>query len=190
MNGLTFTHELKNDAHWQQIPVLVVSNSANTDNVKSMLELGVKKYLLKAEYRLEEIIDLLKDIINKSKRMKKILLVEDEQLLIESLVKRLTHEGFEVVVAHDGEDGLEKVTREKPDLILLDLIMPVMDGITMLKKLRVTADGKNIPVIILTNLSDENKFEEAMKAGSTDYLIKSDYTLEQLVERIKLRLGL
>ncbi len=121
--------------------------------------------------------------------MSKILIVEDEKLLSDSLVSRLVKEDFEVITASDGKEGLSKTKSEKPDLILLDLIMPIMDGATMLKLLRQDEATKDTPVIALTNLADENKMEEVMQSGGTDYLIKSDYSLEDLVKKIKERLN-
>lgn len=113
--------------------------------------------------------------------MKKILVVEDEKPLSIALTNKLKKEGFEVAVASNGEEGLSKFNQFKPDLILLDIVMPVMDGLTMLEKLRKTSD---IPVIILTNLSSPDKIYSAIKSGSFDYLTKSNYSLKDVVEMI------
>ncbi|MBI3485523.1 response regulator [Candidatus Daviesbacteria bacterium] len=119
---------------------------------------------------------------------KKILVVEDEQILRQALIGKLTHEGFSVQMASDGEEGLRSALSEHPDLILLDIVMPTMDGVTMLKKLREDDWGQKANVIILTNLSDAEKMEESLKAGVHDYLIKADWKLEDLVEKIKIKL--
>ena len=121
--------------------------------------------------------------------IKKILIVEDETSLRNALCEKLTREGFAILEAKNGEEGLEVALREHPDLILLDIIMPVMDGMTMLKKLREDAWGKNAKVIILTNLSDNDKMAEAITQGTFDCLIKSDRTLEDVVKKVKERLG-
>ena len=119
---------------------------------------------------------------------KKILVVEDEPSLVEALCNKLTKEGFAVIDARNGQTGLETALKEKPDLILLDLIMPIMDGLTMLQKLREDEWGKNVPVIILTNLSDDKKVMEAVKQGSYDYLIKSDWSINEVISKVRERL--
>jgi DNA-binding response OmpR family regulator len=121
-------------------------------------------------------------------KKKIILIVEDEKPLSGVLANKLMKEGYDVVEAANGAEGLAKIKKEKPNLILLDIIMPKMDGMTMLKKLRDTSVGKNIPVIILTNLSDIDKADEAVKANVKDYLIKSDWSLDDLVKKVKLKI--
>lgn len=119
---------------------------------------------------------------------KKILVVEDEPSLISALRNKITQSGFEFSEARNGQEGLAKALAEKPDLILLDVIMPVMDGLTMLHKLREDEWGKEVPVIILTNLSDDKKVMEAVKQGSYDYLIKSNWSINEVINKIKERL--
>ena len=120
--------------------------------------------------------------------MKKILVVEDEAILLQALSGKLTKEGYQVLEARDGRQGLEIALSVHPDLILLDIIMPVMDGMAMLKKLREDEWGKNVPVLILTNLSDNQKIDESLRQGVFDYLTKTNWSLDDLVKRIKVRL--
>ena len=117
--------------------------------------------------------------------MTKILVVEDEEILRTALAEELKQENFEVVTAKDGQDGVEKATAEKPDLILLDLVMPRLDGLGALKELKAKDDTKEIPVVILTNLSDYDKVSDALSLGAMDYLVKANYRLEELVNKIK-----
>jgi len=122
--------------------------------------------------------------MNQEKKYK-ILIVEDEKILRDILANKFKEEGLLVSVATDGEEGLKAALLEHPDLILLDIIMPVMDGITMLKKLREDSWGKGAKVMILTNLSDSEKVSQAMEQGSYDYLIKIDWQMEELVQKVK-----
>lgn len=122
-------------------------------------------------------------------QVKKILIIEDEKSLVKALIKKLESEGFEVSVAYDGVEGLQKSLDEKPGLVLLDLILPKMDGMTYLAKLREDDWGKSVPVIILTNLSDDKKVLEAQKDGVYDYLIKTDWSLEDVIKMVKEKLG-
>ena len=117
-----------------------------------------------------------------------LLVIEDEESLSKAIHEKFSREGFQVILAKNGEDGLIQAFENHPDLILLDIVMPKMDGISMLRKLRDDEWGKNVPVIILSNLSDAEMTAEAVKEKVSDYLIKSDWNLEDLLERIKDRL--
>ena len=117
---------------------------------------------------------------------KTILVVEDEQALNMALSMKLEKEGFSVLKAFDGEEGLKIALEKHPNLILLDMIMPRMDGITTLGKLREDEDwGRRVPVIMLTNLSDAEGVDAALKGGVHSYLVKSDWKLEDVVEKVK-----
>lgn len=122
---------------------------------------------------------------NKSKI---ILVVEDEKSLRGALCDKLKREGFIALEAKNGKEGLEIALSKHPDLILLDIVMPVMDGMAMFKKLRENIWGKNAKVIMLTNLNDPGNVAEAIGWGSYDYFVKSDWKIESLVEKIKEKL--
>lgn len=115
----------------------------------------------------------------------KILVVEDEAMLLRALDDKLSLEGFTVIQATNGRDGLSTALKEHPTLILLDIMMPIMDGMTMLRELRKDDWGKTVPVIMLTNLVDSEKVDECIKQGVYDYLVKSEWTLEQLIKKVK-----
>lgn len=123
---------------------------------------------------------------------KKILIVEDETPLRNALREKLTREDFGILEAKNGEEGLEVALREHPDLVLLDIVMPRMDGLTMMKKLRQANEwGKKVPIILLTNLTaDDDKINQAITDNEPAYyLVKSNYTIEDLVEKIRERLS-
>ena len=117
--------------------------------------------------------------------MVKILFIEDEPTLQKELDEILKQEGFETLSAFDGNEGLKVAKEEKPDLILLDLILPKKDGFEVLRELKADNDLKNIPVIILTNLEGTGDVEKAINLGATTYLIKANYELEDVVRKIK-----
>jgi two-component system alkaline phosphatase synthesis response regulator PhoP len=120
----------------------------------------------------------------KSLYKKTILIIEDDRLLSGVLKNKLTHAGFSVLTASDGEEGLEMSITKKPDLILLDIIMPKMNGIDMLKKLREDAWGKSVPVLLLTNDDNPEHVKETLQDNATDYLIKTDWDINAVIERI------
>ena len=119
---------------------------------------------------------------------KRILVVEDEAPLRNALIEKLSREGFEILCAKNGDEGLATALREHPDLVLLDIIMPKMDGMAVLEKLRADAWGKGAHVIMLTNLNDSEKVADAMKNHAFDYFVKSDIKIQEVVEKIKEKL--
>lgn len=116
---------------------------------------------------------------------KKILVVEDEEALLEVLKDRLENEGFDVLVAKDGAAGLIMALEKKPDLILLDIIMPKLDGLSMLKQLRDYEAGKDIRVVFMTNVNDSKEVHEALQYGARDFMVKSDWAISDLVASIR-----
>jgi DNA-binding response OmpR family regulator len=119
---------------------------------------------------------------------KKILIVDDETKILELLAKKFSDEGFDVIKARDGEEGLKLAISKKPDVILLDIIMPKMDGLTMLQRLRKDSWGRGVKVVILTNLSDGESLSQALEGRAFDFLIKSDWKLEDVIKKVKARL--
>lgn len=117
--------------------------------------------------------------------MKKILFVEDESALQKTFGDILKQEGYEMISALDGEEGLRLARTQKPDLILLDLILPKLHGFEVLKALKEDSDTKDIPVIVLTNLEGTGDVEKAIELGATTYLVKANYTLEEVISKIK-----
>lgn len=115
----------------------------------------------------------------------KILIIEDEHSLQQSLTEFLSMEKFEVASAFDGEKGIELATKEKPDLILLDVILPKKNGYEVLEALKKDKKTKNIPIILLTNLESSEDVEKAFAMGVKTYLIKSNYSLADIVEKIR-----
>lgn len=117
--------------------------------------------------------------------MAKILIIEDDRFLRDLLSRKLQDEKFEVVTAIDGEEGLKKTEEEKPDLVLLDLILPSMNGFEVLKEIKKNPRLSAIPIIILSNLGQKEDVERALTGGAEDYLIKANFTLDEILEKIK-----
>lgn len=120
---------------------------------------------------------------------KKILIVEDDRFLSEMYVTKLVEEGFEVEVAFDGEEGLVKAKETAPDLILLDIVLPKMDGFEVLQSLKKSKDALGVPVIALTNLGQKEEVEKGLKLGASDYIIKAHFTPTEVVAKVKKILG-
>ena len=117
--------------------------------------------------------------------VKKILIIEDDQHLADIYNKKLAGEGFGVIVAKDGKTGLKLAAKESPDLIILDLLLPRMPGVEVLKNLKATAPLQSIPVIVSSNLAEKNIIDECLRLGAADFIIKAHINLSELVIRIK-----
>ena len=121
-------------------------------------------------------------------KAKTILIVEDEVALLNVLCTKLASEGFTVLAAQNGQDGLQIALAAHPDLILLDIVLPVMDGLTVLKELHADKWGKRAKIIMLTNLGDIQSVVDTLVFGSHDFLVKSDWKIEDVVKTVRDRL--
>jgi DNA-binding response OmpR family regulator len=111
-------------------------------------------------------------------------IVEDEPFLLELYKARFEQEGYEVCVSLNGSTVMKEVEKNKPDLILLDIIMPEVDGYQVLKEIKKSPKYKDIPVLIFSNLAQEEEIEKGLKLGADDYFVKSNYTPPQIVEKV------
>ena len=116
---------------------------------------------------------------------KTILIIEDDKFLRELIAQKLIKEDFEVSEAVDGEEGIKKIKEEKPDLILLDLILPGIDGFEVLARMKKESTLASTPVIILSNLGQKDDVEKGLKMGAVDYLIKAHFTPGEIIDKIK-----
>lgn len=121
--------------------------------------------------------------MNKNKG--KILIIEDEEVLVNMYETKFISEGYEVIKANNGEEGLKKTTEEKPDIILLDIILPKIDGFMVLKKIKADESVKNIPIILLTNLGQDEDIKKGKEEGAIDYLVKANLTPSEVVDKVK-----
>ena len=120
---------------------------------------------------------------------KKVLIVEDEEIIYELLQRKLTQEGYEVVVAKDGEEGLAKIREEKPDLILLDIIMPKKGGFEVMEEMQKEEDIGDIPVIVISNSGQPVELDKAKELGAKDWLIKTEFDPQEVIEKVKKQIG-
>jgi CheY-like chemotaxis protein len=120
---------------------------------------------------------------------KKILLIEDEELLLNLLQKKLIQEGYRIDVARDGQAGLKKIRKGKPDLILLDIIMPKMGGFEVMEEMQKDEELKKIPIIIVSNSGQPVELDRAKKLGVNDWLIKTDFGPQEVVDKVKKQIG-
>ncbi len=117
--------------------------------------------------------------------MPKIIVAEDDKLISASLVEGFKDAGFEVIPAFDGEEAVAKLKEHKPEAMVLDIMMPKLDGIGVLWEMKADPELAKTAVVMLTNMSDAETISKIMEAGGTDYLLKSDQSIDQVVEKVK-----
>ncbi|GAI20713.1 unnamed protein product [marine sediment metagenome] len=115
----------------------------------------------------------------------KIALIEDDEILSKVIYEELRDADFDVMQAFDGEEGLKLVRSKKPDLVLLDIILPKKDGFEVLEELKKSPDTRNIPVIILTMIGKDEDIKKGLQLGANDYIVKSQHAIAEIVEKIK-----
>jgi len=121
--------------------------------------------------------------------MKKILLIDDEKILVNLLKKKLSEEGYKILIALDGQEGFLKMKRTKPDLVLLDMVMPKMPGIELMEKVAKDETLKKIPIIIISNSGQPIELERAKKLGARDWLIKTEFDPQEVVDKVIKQIG-
>jgi len=119
--------------------------------------------------------------------MAKVLLVEDDQILAKLYQTKFNKEGIDMQLASDGQEGLEKFKSFNPDLIILDLIMPRVDGFTFLAKAKEDPllSGRKVPILVLSNLGQESDIKRAQELGAKDFFVKADISLSQMIDKVK-----
>ncbi|MEK7520002.1 MAG: response regulator [Patescibacteria group bacterium] len=204
MDGFQVLEQMHADAELARIPVIIISNSGQPVEIDRALALGVKDYLIKAEFDPQEVLDKLKkQVVALGKKLPRdggvtpegapaidpskfhVLLVEDDEFLRDLIVQKMKKVGFQVSEAVDGESGFRKVVEEKPSIVLLDLILPGVDGFETLTKIRAEKQVAKTPVIILSNLGQKDDIDRGMQLGATDYLVKAHNTPGEIIEKIK-----
>jgi DNA-binding response OmpR family regulator len=117
--------------------------------------------------------------------MTKILAAEDDKLISNSLCDGLKSAGFEAIPAYDGEEAVAKIKEVLPDLVLLDIMMPKLDGISVLWELKADPNTAGIPVVVLTNIGDVETISKIVEAGAVDYLLKSDQSVSDIIQKVR-----
>ncbi|OGF61685.1 hypothetical protein A2662_02220 [Candidatus Giovannonibacteria bacterium RIFCSPHIGHO2_01_FULL_45_33] len=212
MNGFEFLAKAKEEGKTGKIPIIVVSNSGQPVEIDKALKLGAKDYLIKAEFNPSDVLEKAETVLGLSPRKQvaannkatpvsaasispagkdaksgktKILIVEDDKFLRDLILQKLQREGFDTVPALDGEEGLKLAKEKMPDLVLLDLILPGLDGFEVLKQIKADAQTKQIPVIVLSNLGQKEDMDRAFSGGAEEFMVKANFTPGEIIAKIK-----
>ncbi len=208
MGGFEVMREVFQDKILSAVPIIVISNSGQPVEIEEATRLGAKDFLIKAEFDPQEVIDKVNKYLGglgttkptpskqdmavenpgpsgRSAKGARILIVEDDKFLRDLIVQKLTKEGFDVLQAIDGEEGIKLVKENQVDLMLLDLILPGIDGFEVLRQMREDQKTASVPVIILSNLGQKEDVERGLKLGAQDYLIKAHFTPGEIIDKVK-----
>ncbi|MFA5135025.1 MAG: response regulator [Patescibacteria group bacterium] len=192
-------------------PVIIISNSGQPVEIDRAINLGARDYIVKAQFTPDEVTTKVNSLIGSiaaakpvqkavagdtvvppaapanTKAEARVLVVEDDQFLRDLLMTKLQKENFDVTTAIDGPGGLEKILSVKPEVVLLDIILPGIDGFEILKRVRSNArvDIASTPIILLSNLGQEADVEKGRALGADNYLIKSNFTIDEIIEKIR-----
>ena len=193
MDGITMLSQLRKDAWGEDAKVIILTNLDQNENIlKGVVTDHPSYYLIKANIKPKTLIDYITMIFDEQQKedqqkkepWQKILIIEDDEILVRMYTQLLTGKQYNVVSAHDGKTGLILAQSEKPDLILLDIMLPGgMNGFDVLEKLKQDNKSRSIPVLVLTNLDSEEK--TAREMGAQYYLIKADNPPEKVLEIIR-----
>lgn len=115
----------------------------------------------------------------------KVLIIEDDSYISDMYKIKFESENFETIVAEDGINGIKEIEKQKPDIVLLDIVMPKVDGFSVLKMIKKNEDSKDIPVVLLTNLGQKDNVERGFELGATSYIIKAHFTPSEVVKKVK-----
>ena len=207
MNGYEILEKMQVDAN--KTPVIIISNSGQPVEIERTKKLGAVDYLVKTQFDPAEVILKVNGYLNKDggvtppppvaaeeeaglKKNIKVLLVEDDKFLRDICGTKLIKEGFDIVEAIDGQEVIQVLEKEKPQIILLDIVLPSVNGFEILAQIRSHANPEiaKIPVLMLSNLGQEDDVKKAMELGASDYMIKSNFTTQEITNKIKKTLNI
>jgi DNA-binding response OmpR family regulator len=196
-DGYEVLEEIHKDKMLKNIPVVVISNSGQPTEVKRILELGVKDYIVKAQFNPTEVLDKVRRYVGNTGQVKEkkttrekasnitVLIVEDDPFLSSIIAVRMGQEGYTVLLATDGEQAIELVEEKHPDLVLLDIVMPGLSGFDVLKAIKTNEHSKETLVVMFSNLGQEHEIEECKKLGAAAFLVKAKSTPREVLEKIQ-----
>lgn len=210
MDGFEIIEALKKDPKIKDVPVYVFSNLSAKEDAQRAMSLGAAGYLTKSNFTPSQLIEEIRKIINhiapeqpiaspqvslpvetpplppkKEANGQKVLIIEDEDIFIEMFGDKLKQEGFEVVSAKNGRWGLKEAEKGGFSCILLDMMMPAMNGYDAIKELRANDKTKNVPIIILSNSALDSEVKQALELGANAYHVKTQITPGKVAEEVK-----
>lgn len=200
LNGFEILEKMKEVGLLPELPVLIISNSGQPIETERAVELGVRDYLIKVNFDPQEVLVRVNALLeaengpplragaSQGQSRGSILIVEDDVLLQELLDRRFVQEGYAPVKALDADQARRILAGSLPDVILLDLVLPGMDGFVFLEELKKSEKTMHIPVVIISNLGQKEEIEKGLARGATDYIVKANMSPAEIVKKVELLL--
>ena len=198
ISGYDVLHEKSYDKLITKIPIIIVSNSGMPIDMKRMLSTPiVKEYIIKAHIEPEEVIKEIRDFFNKnyisSKNIKmenkakgkKVLWVEDDKLLSTILSRKFESSGFILMKANNGDEAFSLLSKDIPDIIILDVLLPGINGFDVLQKIKADERLRKIPVIMLSNMSKQSDIEKGKSLGAQKFIVKAAASLDEIIKEVE-----
>ena len=194
MDGYDLLAAKSLDKDITKIPVIVVSNMGLPVDMKRLPSVGIREYFIKTHIDPNEVVAKICEILNfntgdagsgRSAKTTKILWVEDDRFLSDILSKKFISLGYNLIKADNGSQALKILETETPDVIILDLVMPDLNGFDVLQKVKMQEKFKSTPVIILSNLSSSTDIEKSKKLGAIGFIVKAAVSLDEIVEQVE-----
>jgi len=182
-----------NDPQLASIPLIMISPSGDLNQVKQAVDLGVKDYLVKAQLNIEDLMIKINTRISDKPASasgegvlvgRKVMWVEDDQFLSDLISRKLSKQGCKLMFASTGEDALKIVKSETPDIIILDILLPGINGFDVYEQMKKMPHLKDVPVIILSNFSQQSQIDRGKQLGAARFLVKATIVLDDLVKEI------
>ncbi len=183
----------QSDKDLKDIPTIIISPSGDLNEIRQIVDLGVKDYLVKSQLNLDDLITKIRGYLINTKQSdgedgalvgKKVMWVEDDQFLSDLISRKLSKQGCKLLYARTGEDALKILETEVPDIILIDILLPGISGFDVFEHMKSVPQLKDVPVIILSNLSQQSQIDRAKQLGASRFLIKATIVLDDLVKEI------
>lgn len=196
-DGFSVVEALKGDTQLSSIPVVIGSSQGDLVEISRGLRLGIKDYYVKTSFDAAQVVEKIKKHLGDMRKpkaalesgaelaMTKLLIVEDDKFLRDLAAQKLSKEHLQVLVAVDGEQGINIAEKELPNIILLDILLPGIDGFEVLKRIRSNPALEATHVAMLSNFGQREDIERALNAGADDFMIKANFTLDEVVEEVK-----
>ena len=190
LSGFDILQELKEKQLLSDLPVIIISNSVQPIQLKRAIDMGARDYLIKVNFTPDVVVEKVDAVLQQKEKVVSpsacgILLVEDEKILADSIERTFAKKQHQVFKAVNAREAKKILQDEKIDLILLDIILPDMDGFKLLEEFKQNDATKDIPVIIISNLGQKEEIEKGEKGGAVDYIIKSDTVPSEILEKVE-----
>jgi len=191
LNGFGVLDKLNEKKILPALPVIIISNSGQPIEIDRARKLGIRDYLIKVNFDINEVVTKVTAVLGEDDRKKaeeptlaQVLIVEDDNFLVDLLQRKFSRSRVKPLVAMDAEHARLILNREKVDVVLLDVVLPGTDGVTLLKEFKANDKLKSIPVLIISNLGQTEEVRKGLAAGAVEYLIKANVTPAEILEKV------